>query len=67
MTVGFAEDADEKKESHKEMMAQYNLAKESLQGKIMQLQQQLAQHNSDLQQIETQAKFNFKKPQEMVV
>ena len=61
MAGGLSDDITDKKKSQKEMIAEYNLAKESLQGKVMQLQRELAQHNSDMQQIENQAKFSFKK------
>jgi hypothetical protein len=51
------------------LVQDYNLAKQELQPEIMRLQKDLIQHNSELQQLDAQAKFSFKKPaiQEMTV
>lgn len=51
------------------LVQEYNLAKQELQPEIMRLQKQLIQHNSELQQLDVQAKFSFKKPvtQEMTI
>lgn len=46
--------------------SEFNRAKLKLQSKIMELEKQIAKHNTEMQQIETQAKFNFKKSQEMI-
>jgi hypothetical protein len=41
--------------------SEFNRAKQKMQSKIMELEKQLVKHKSEIQQIETQAKFNFKK------
>ena len=45
--------------------AEFNRAKKILQPEIMEMEKELARHASSLQDINLQAKFNFKKPQEM--
>ena len=62
----FASDIAQNENYYDNLTNAYNLAKEELQPQVMQLQKELLKHNTELQQIEAQAKFNFKKPQEMI-
>ena len=57
----FAYDIDSVEKDYNHLVQEYNLAKEELQPEIMSLQKQLIKHNSEIQQLETQAKFSFKK------
>ena len=57
----FAFDIDSVEKDYNHLVQEYNLAKEELQPEIMSLQKQLIKHNSEIQQLETQAKFSFKK------